>query len=283
MIGGLRDTPEDPRDFQTGQLIILPKLATLPAKYALDTLGIKNQRETDFCTAFASCTVSEMQEGVELSPEYLFAVSKELSGDPDVWGQDIRQAMKAHCKVGTIKKKDAPYSLENKPDTFLRLISNWPSELKQKALEHKKKSYLKITGPYDHYDNIRATIWYFLKERRGIVSGVLWQWPLEQFFLDQPTDNGSGHCIAYIGWENRGLYLQNSYGEEVGLFGRHIVTRETVNKFVQRYGAYMMIDLSPEEVIKMIEQGVKLDDGIWTKWIKAFFSFITNYLKEIWQ
>lgn len=265
---GLRETPEDLRDLETGALLRLPKLSELPDRFSLDTLGVKDQKDTDFCTAFATCTVSEMQEGVELSPEYSFALSKALSGDPDEWGQDIRVALKAHTKVGAIKKKDAPFSLENEPDSFLRRIANWPGYLKEKAGEHRKKAFLKITGPYDHYDNIRATIWHFwmkFGEKRGIVSGIKWQWGIDEFLLKGTSNDGFGHCIPYIGWEllrnEEGLVVQNSAGKSAGILGRHLASRDTVNHFVSRYGAYMMIDLSPEEVQWYLENKLKLTDN----------------------
>lgn len=278
---GLRETPEDTRDFPLGALITLPNLSDLPERFALDALDVKDQGATDFCTAFASCTVSELQEGVLLSPEYSFAVSKMLSRDPEEWGQDIRKALKAHTKVGAIEQKDAPFSLENKTPEFLREFSNWPGHLLPLAGFHKKKTYWKITGPYDHYDNIRAALYFFRNEKRGVVSGVVWQWPVETFFLEGTGDNGFGHCIAYLGWDrlpkNEGLVMQNSAGPEAGITGRHLVSRETVNKFVDKFGAYMLIDLSSEEAEWHLNNEVKLHDN----WLVGFVKIILSFLKKI--
>lgn len=267
---GLRETPKDERDFQLGALVSLPKLSELPISFKLPALGVKDQKGTDFCTAFASCLISEMQEGIELSPEYSFALSKEISGDPDEWGQDIRTALKVHTKKGALAQKEAPYSLLNKEPEFLRHLKNWPPELQEKIGFHKKKSFFKITGPYDHYDNIRAAIWKFRNEKRGVISGVIWAWPLEEYLLEGTLNQGFGHCISYIGWEKDGLLVQNSAGTEAGRQGLHLMSRATANHFAQKYGAYMMIDLSPEEAKYCLDHGIKIEDN----WLIRFFKII---------
>lgn len=271
---GLQDTPEDPHDFPLGSLVRLPKLEELPEEFVLETISVKDQKDTDFCTAFASCLLSEMQEGVVLSPEYQFALSKNLSGGIDEWGQNIRAMLKSHTKAGALEQKDAPYSLENKDPDFLRRLANWPAELIQKIGFHKKKSFAKITGPYDHFDNIRATIWKFRNEKRGALSGLLWQWGLDEYELTGTNNEGQGHALPYIGWSRNGIISQNSAGKEAGILGRHNISKETINHFVERYGAYMMIDLSPDELRYYLENGIKLEDNWITAIRKSLFSFM---------
>lgn len=273
---GLQETIPDERDFQLGALVRLPKLSELPNNFCLKTLGIKDQGDSDYCTAFTSCTVSEIQEGVELSPEYSFALSKLLTKDPETWGQNIRDALKAHTKIGAIEQREAPYTLKDTVDEWLRRFENWPPHLISKTQLHRKKSYSKITGPYDHFDNIRASIWKFHKESRGVVSGLKWSWPLETHYLTGTENEGFGHCIAYIGWSDKGLVLQNSAGREAGVEGCHLVSRETVNHFVENFGAYMLIDLTPDEVKYYVENGIKLGDN----WIVAIFKAIISLFKR---
>jgi hypothetical protein len=52
---GLLPLPKDDRDFKLGALYTLPKLSEIPDAFELDVLGIKDQRDSDFCTAFATC------------------------------------------------------------------------------------------------------------------------------------------------------------------------------------------------------------------------------------
>ncbi len=286
---GLRPTPHDHRDFpladdpsrKLGGLVTLPKLEELPERFVLEPLSLKDQGESDFCTAFASTLLSEMQEGVVLSPEYSFALGKLLSRDPDEWGQDIRKALKAHVKIGAIEQSDAPFSLENKDQDFLRRFMNWPDTLLQKTALHRKQSFAEITGPYDHYDNIRASIWKFQKEKRGVISGVNWSWPLDEFILGGISDEGFGHCIPFIGWDKDGLIVQNSVGERAGMKGRHLMDRDTINHFVSKYEAFMLIDMNPEDAQYYLDNGIKLDDNWVVGIFKAIASLFSLTLKRI--
>jgi hypothetical protein len=268
----LHELPVDERDFQLGALYDLPKLKDIPHEFTLDILGIKDQKDSDFCSGFASCYASEMQEKVKLSPEYSFAVSKEISGDLEGYGQNLRDAMKAHVKVGAIEEKQAPFSIKDKDADFLRDIKNWDKGLKLKALVHKKKSYAQVSGPYSMFDNIRATIWKFRKEKRSVVSGVLWDWSSKEAMLEKFTGLGGGHAIDYIGWKGDYLYFPNSYGKDAGDRGYHYIHKDVVNKYAERYGAFMFIDISKEEAKYYLESGTKADRN----WIINVFLSLFN-------
>lgn len=257
---GLLPLPPDSRDLSLGALYTLPKLKDLPNKFELDILGIKDQRSSDFCTGYATCYISELQEKVKLEPSYSFALSKELSGNIDSYGQDLRTGMKTHVKFGAIEEKQSPYSVKNKSPDFLRDIKNWEGELRLKALAHKKSTYLAVTSTfYDDFDTIRATIWRFRKEKRGVVSGVQWDWDSKQERIDTFTGKGGGHAIAYIGWDGDYLKLVNSYGRDAGKGGFHWVHRDVVNHYATMYGAFMFVDLSKDEARFYIDNGTKAD------------------------
>lgn len=267
---GLGELPPDDRDLCLGDLITLPALAELPAEFELTPLTIKDQLDTDFCTGYATCGASELQEGVELSPEYSFALSKSLSGNVDQYGQDVRTAMSVHVKYGALEEKDAPYGIFNKPADFLRRIGNWPATLYKKAVIHKKRGYAFVSGPYDAYDNVRATIWKFRNERRAVVFGTLWAWPLDQKIMLDVPESGNGHCLYIIGWNKQGLIVVNSGGINAGDKGTHIFGKKIINAFVPKYGAGTFLDYTKEELDNMLNMGIKLDTG-----------FIMSLVKQI--
>lgn len=251
---GLNPLPKDDRDFALGAIITLPKLAELPREFRHEPLGIKQQFGTDMCTAFSTCAASELQEGVQLVPEYQFALIKELmGGDINAFGADLRVAMKSHVKIGAIEEKDRPagFSLTEKDEAILRRIENWPQDLKDKALIHAKGSFFSLTGPYDAFDNIRATIWHFREEKRVPVYGVRWAWDLNEPFIKTVKDGGTGHAIYATGWMESGgipyLVIPNSFGTENGDNGYFYMSREVVNAFVSIYGAFIFIDMTKEE------------------------------------
>jgi hypothetical protein len=266
---GLAPTPADERDFQLGALIDLPALSELPASFRFPTLGVKDQKDTDFCTAFASDLLHEIMTGVELCPEWGFAASKSLSGDTTGYGQDIRTALKRHVKLGALPKNLTPYSLETKDAGFLRDFANWPAGLTGPAAHQLEKSFLKITGPYDHYDNIRASIWQFRNEKRAVIFGMNWKWVLSQYLLNDGDKNGFGHAIAAIGWEEGGIVLQNSAGLRAGQSGCHLIDRASINFFVEVYNAYMLVGFSPDHVEYMLSNNIKIGDNWFIALLKA--------------
>jgi hypothetical protein len=244
---GLRELPKDKRDFPLGALFALPSLEELPEDFKLEPLTIKNQGNTDYCSAYMSTGMSELQELVKLSPEWSFAKSKEISGDLDEWGQDLRSAMKVHTKYGAV------------PSDTVKIPSNSRDiaeyeDYTDEATKHIKKSYFSVTGQYDHFDNIRASIYKFRMSRQAVGLGVIWQWSLNDTYLEGVPTNGFGHAIYAIGWVGDYLLVVNSYGAGAGDNGIHHLNKEAVNKFVDRYGAFMMVDMEPQEAKTLLER-----------------------------
>lgn len=252
--GGLTDLPHDDRDFSLGALYDLPPAESLPPSYILPYI-VKHQGDSDFCSAYASCAASEVQEEIELEPAYSFAVSKSISGNVDAWGQNLRDAMKAHVKVGALPKTLSPYSVESKSDTFLRRLENWNISERLTAPQ-KKKSYVKITGPYDAFDNIRASL---IKFKTPIVTGIKFGYPVSEQYFDEPKE-GTGHAMAVIGYRDENyLTLLNSYGGHAGNGGLHYVSRKVINTWAPKFGAYTFVDLSKEEAQAYLKEQRKVD------------------------
>lgn len=272
----LKPLPPDERDINVGSLVDLPKLSDLPKAFWLDPLEVKNQiadGNEDFCAAYASCSISELQEGVLLDPEFSFAASKFLTNDPQAWGQDLRQVMRAHVKFGALSKADK-IALEPQKR---RYFESFPEELQARALYHLKASFVAITGPYDTFDNIRATIYKFRNEKRGVVVGVKFGWPLSKFLLGGKPANGFGHAMAVLGWDEEGLITLNSAGVRAGDKGFHRLTRETTNHFVKTYGAYMFLDVPAEDLKYYIANRVKLNDN----YLVIFKKQLVNLIESI--
>ena len=269
---GLRPLVEDKRDFELGRFMKLPDLSELPETFELEGSIIKNQGGTDFCSSYASTGMSELQEGVELNPDYSFAISKKISGNPESWGQNMRDAMKAHAEFGALEQIDYDTELSNDDK---RYINKYPHKYYELAEKHLKKSYVKPKGQYDAYDNIRASIWHFRAQRQAVAIGVVFSWSLNQYILSGTQDSGFGHMMYVNGWDSDGLIITNSYGINTGKDGKHRMTRETINHFVSRYGAFMLIDMPPREVKDQIERADWFRASWWTKLVILF--------KRLWE
>ena len=92
--GGLLPLKKDNRDYSYtkvfGALVLLPTSDFLVG----ETYMIEDQKGSDYCTAYAVSTISEIQEGIDLDPLYAFAKIKQIAGDWKPWGADLRSACK---------------------------------------------------------------------------------------------------------------------------------------------------------------------------------------------
>ena len=276
MNSGLRTLPEDARDFKLGDIFQLPALAELPVHFSLEPLAIKHQRDSDFCTAYSFCAASELQENVILEPSWSFAMTKALEGDHTTWGADLRLAAKSHTTYGAIEHDISPYSVENKDPSFLRNPECWPADLLVDAAPHKKKTYFKVVGGYDAFDDIRASMWKFRDKKQAVVLGVVWGWPLTQYAIDTPSDDGFGHAVACVGWEGDYLIIQNSYGVEAGKQGYHLIHRNVINRDVERFGSFMLVDLDRTDVEFLRDNNIKAD---WS-WLRKLWQLLINFFTK---
>lgn len=278
---GLKERPFDPRDYRLGAIIPIkyfPKLEDLPEEFELETSDLKDQID-DFCTGNVIALLIGTNEGFPCDENWSMAVSKQLSKDVEDWGQDLRTAMKVGVKAGALPKKDSPFT-SDKGSAFLRRIENWPEELFAKAEPQKQKTYFEVTGPYSHFDNIRATIYYLkkvLKQKQGVGLGVLWSWPLSQYIMDDSADKGFGHAITGIGWKQVSgqpyLLIQNSY-KDAGEKGRHLFNFTVIENFAERYGVYCYLDMPREEAEFLVGNSLTIESLWWVKiwlFIKKLF------------
>lgn len=276
--GGLNPLVKDKRDFKLGALFQLPNLSELPADFTLTGYNIKHQAGTDFCTGFSTTVISELQEGVELSPEWSFASSKVLSGGREEWGQDMRTAFKTHIKLGAVKAKDIPFSVTDKTRDFLADINNYP---KVDSETHKKKTYLLVTSEGgDAFDTLKKTIWKWREEKRAIGIGLMFGWSLSQKILDVIPNSGFGHAMSIVGFRTVGsipyLIAVNSYGKEAGDNGTHLISRSVINYYADIYGAFMFVDKTREDVQYLVDNKIKEGDGWLTQVLKILWALITS-------
>lgn len=295
--GGLLPTPPDERDFALGALYVLPKLSEIPDQFTVaPLLRTKDQGQSDMCTAFASTYASEIQEGVELSPEWQFAKTKELTGNPMEWGADLRTALKSLVKFGSLPASEVPDELRYSDDAGNRDkiadIKNWPA-LEDKAAKFRKGSFFKIDGQYDTFDNIRAALWASKKEYeksanssflKFAITGAMWKhaWTVAENGIIPAQDfssEGFGHAFVFVGTakdEKTGeIYLETrlSNGTEIGVGGSFFFPREVINKALL-WGAYTLRDIEPETAKFLIDNKW----GIAWSWLAKIILYFKNLL-----
>ena len=277
MTAGLRELPQDDRDLQLGAVFSLPDVSQLPSSFVLEDTWIADQGTSDFCSAFSAIRASMLQEGVELSPEFSFALSKVISGDPEEWGQDLRTACKTLQKFGSLPKKDAPYSLANASPEDLRNIEFWGDldPLLEKAEPYKKKTYLSAGTSFDE---IRSAIYRFRNEKRAVIFGVIWDyaWTTSQLQMENVPTDGGGHAMTIIGWDGDYAIVKNQY--PVAPAQGHRMHKRIIDHFVKKFGAFMFVDITPEEARKYQEAGVQKDKESILQFLVAFYKALLKKL-----
>ena len=268
--GGLLPLPPDDRDLNLGYIEKLPALETLPESFTLGDTIVRDQgadNNDDLCTAYGSVGMAYLMDGVEGSPEWVFAASKEISGDPERWGQNMRDAFKAWVKYGSPRREHvvAPQDKAQR-----RELKNYDQGLKGDEL--KKQTYVTTKGPYKAFENIKATIWKYKDEKRAVGIGIIFAWPLSDVYLRGVNESGFGHFMFATGWEGEYLEVVNSYGKDAGKNGKHYIHKDTINYFVKKYGAFCFIDMPAEEArakqaeyLSLINRLIRFLKNLWQK------------------
>src|SRR3990167_6781814 len=138
--GGLNLLPKDERDIHLGSILALPKLEELPSVFSLGDTIIRNQEvdgNKDFCTAYGTVGMAYLEDSKEGSQEWIFAKSKELSGNTEGFGQNMRDAFKVWVKYGSPFREDVKVPVD---PNDRRYINNYDSTLNGEAL--KKQTYV---------------------------------------------------------------------------------------------------------------------------------------------
>lgn len=252
--GGLLPTPPDNRDFSYSLLFGQIDPVELPDEYLLPPLGIKDQGGTDMCVAFANTAAKEDQEGVILSPDWYFAKIKQIMGNWQSWGADLRTGCKAGVQYGFVTAEQAgggTYVVKGRD--YVANWENWDAKLDNLAGEYAAASYFKVDGAYDIFDNFRVALWQHRELKRSIVTGAVWrpQWnsaPKGIIPKEYAITRGTGHAFVVRGWVTLEgvphLVVQNSYGTDYGDNGFNYMPREVVNREFL-WGGYMFVDLPP--------------------------------------
>lgn len=284
--GGLEELPFDPRDFSHEEVFGAMRADELPENdfMVAPIFNIKDQGETDRCTAYATTAASEDQEGVVLDPNFTFFATKVLvSNSPDSWGANLRDACSSHVKYGGLEEEYAPLPLTATRDQILS-PEIWDEDHKALAYEHRKTSFFAVDGPHDIFDNIRSSLWMHRAKMQSVITGTKWR----PSWTDAPAgkipaeyeENGSGHAFCFKGQRILDgvphLVAQLSNGESIGDKGLFYFPREVVNKEFGKFGLFIFEDLPREKAENFIYYGIKVTDPLIVKLWKIVSKIIAD-------
>lgn len=281
---GLKELPIDNRDFPLGGVFGFIDISEVPKDDFIVTtpFAIKNQGDSDLCSAFAVTAVSEDQEGIELLPEYQFFSTKRITGEKEEWGADLRSACKSAVKYGSVPVSKYG-DMKGMPRGYILDERNWPSDIDTFAQLHKKETYFAVTGQYDAFDNIRCALWQHRDNKSSIVTGAVWKngW-LDQSYngvIPDIAGDGFGHAFKIFGQKiingEPHLIAQLSNGNEIGDRGYFYFNRTITNRELTKYGLFMFKDISREDAEYYLAQPFHIN----TPWFVVLWKFITSHVK----
>lgn len=283
-LGGLTKLVHDIRDFIVGQLFVLPKLEEIPDEFDVGLpILIKDQKNTDYCFGFATSSVSEDQEGVELDPLFqVYATKTIIQNNNKDWGADLRSAALSAVNVGSLEASLTPVNIATPRNDILN-SATWPNSAILNANSHRKQSFAMVVGPYDHFDNIRATMWLFREQKKTVVAGLTWCsiWLYMGGIIDTQGTPTQGHAFKIFGTKiiNGVMYLkaQLSSGKDKGDNGIFYISRDIINSG-KEYGAIVFTDI-PKSVLKETQENNAVIKDI----IKASSTPATTTVQKIEQ
>lgn len=296
----LKPKTTDPRDFSHAKVYgAVDDLSSLPPGGLGRTPStIKEQKASDYCSTEAGTSVSEDQELVELCELWQFMVTKQIAGDPQAFGAELRDMAKSFTKYGSIEKKDSLYTIDT-PRSIIVDPEQWNASLYAKALIHRKASFFAADGPHDTFDNFRSTLALQEANNATIVTGVYWRqsWDskrggiIPDTLSQEDQDDGTKlpHAIKIFDWTtlygnqypDGKLYLkaQLSNGKDQGDKGIFYIPRSVANRDFDTFGSILFTDLDPKDADYYLKYGISINDNTIVAILKriqaAFLSLIT--------
>ena len=189
-LGG-QPKPYDNRDFQLGQY---QAPVPLPSTYTTDVSTIKKlfQNGWPACGAHAGAHLKEVQEGVALSPEYLWRFIKLTDGFPPEIGTDIRSIMKTLQTWGVCE-----YDLL--PNDYTLNLTQYTHPIITDAEVANAKPHSILSYAFDDYPTIQSVKQDIFQNKIAIFL----IWCDDGFFgTDKPTftQKKYGHFVLGYGW-----------------------------------------------------------------------------------
>lgn len=264
---------KDSRDYSLSG--VFPVKIDTPKEFCIPNLEVRNQFNTDFCSAFATILASEIDEKVRLSEEYQFAKTKQVMGSFEPWGADLRSACKAITKYGSLEAIESPFNIDDDRNRIADWL-NWDISCDQKALIHRKKSFFSVDGFTSRFDSIKNAIY---KHNRVVITGAKWRqsWLNNKIIPEVYEDEGFGHAFCFKGFtEINGeeyLIAHLSNGEEIGDKGCFYFPRSVVERECE-FGNFILVDMDPETAEYLSSYKITVDDN----WLQHFMKIIKHHL-----
>lgn len=197
-------SPFDERDYKFKNIFNIPKhLPNLSDDLYFDMrdklLEVRNQKSTNMCVAFQTCTIKEYQELKECNLNDYFSPSFIYDRRSTPVGMHLRDALNILKNNGCCRESFYPF--EGKPTNGVMVDA---------------ENY-KI----DHYCRLESAD--EIKEALRNVGPVLITLPCfnksNQFWISTGKNSDLGHCVLIVGYIDKSFIFRNSWGKTWGSNG----------------------------------------------------------------
>jgi len=210
--------------------IYRPSLSRLPQQVAPpDNLNIRNQQYEGACTGFALAAAIDYLRRIEGGPQEVSArMLYEMAKRHDEWegegyeGSSLRGAIHGWKNMGVCSESDWPY---RKPAGETDFSYGLTVERAKAAREITLGAYYRVRPEITHFHDALAAVGVIATSAR-VHSG--WGQPGENAKIDyRPTNEIlGGHAFAIVGYDDKGFWVQNSWGDDWGRNGLALWTYE---------------------------------------------------------
>ena len=214
---GYIKSPKDNRDFKINKKV--NRVVILPSEFSLDHPKIKDQGNVNSCVAFALSSVLEYtgKENYSTGWIYGYRPSSYYQGE----GMITAEALKTVKNIGYLKNEELDVNIEM--DAAKEIVDKNLSIYKSEAKARQIKSYARLDNIQEIKQAIYSTNSPVLVAIEVGPNGI----ELDSNYIAYiPSKYTGGHQMFCYGWNEFGLYIQNSWSESWGNKGTFILPYE---------------------------------------------------------
>lgn len=202
-------------------------------------LSIKDQGESQFCTAFTVAEAIENQTGIIMSPEYQTAKEGQIKGSPIFSGTDPLTALKSGRSYGALPQRKSPLTFHENGFQLPAQWQQYPTALDINAFEYRRPSFYSVTAgnpdDLDTYSAIQLGLWDARDDKAPVMAAGFWYEAWQEIgsdgILPMPkTSPITRHMYTILDWEERGLKILSHQGTNYGNGGIAYMPEPVVNE-----------------------------------------------------
>ena len=195
-----------------------------PKEFKLEPAHIKNQGVVGSCVAHTLSSLVEYYNREQEDTDTIFSTgyiygNRDNSGYEGT-GMNIRYALDNLLKFGDVPEDKFPENIE--VPAAINLYKERAVKLIEDAYPNRISSYFRLNTP----DDIKAC----LMQNGPVVVCVRWykDSKITKGVLKPGTESSGLHCVYLYGWNEKGWYMANSWGEFWGESGSCILSYDYV-------------------------------------------------------